>query len=69
MRTEEGTVVRVHVSFDALLALESVRYENKNPQLEGEHRLRIEKIASDKYDGGVTEQDGSVRITRDDVDC
>ena len=69
MRTEDETVVRVYVAHDALLAFESVRYENKRPQLEGEHRLRIEKIASDKYGGGVTAQDGSVRITRDDVDC
>jgi hypothetical protein len=67
MRTEDMTGVRIVVLDEALSAFE-VQYENKIPQLEGEHRSRIENIASAKYDGGFTEQDGSVHVTLADID-
>ena len=69
MRTEDGTVVRVDVSDDALLAFDPPPpCIDGIPQIEGEYRSRVEKIASAKYDGSPTEQDGSVLITLDDVD-
>jgi hypothetical protein len=69
MRTEDGVVVRVDVSDDALLAFEpSPLCIDGIPQIEGEHRSRVEKMASAKYDGGSIEQDGSILITLDDVD-
>jgi hypothetical protein len=68
MRTEDGRDFRVVVPDDALLAIDSPCV-NHIPQLEGESRLRIEKIASAKHDGGHIEQDGwSVLITQDDID-
>jgi hypothetical protein len=68
MQTEDMTGVRIFVLDEALSAFE-VRYdENKIPQLENEHRSKIEKIASAKYDGGFTEQDGSVHVTLADID-
>ncbi len=68
MRTEDGTVVQVSVSNDVLLAFEPPPpCVSGIPQLEGEYRARIEKIASAKYNSGSVEQDGSVRITRDDI--
>jgi hypothetical protein len=68
MRTEDGTVVRVVVSDDALLAFEPPCVSGI-PQLEGKYRSRIEQIASVKYDGGLTKRDGSVLVTQDHVDC
>jgi hypothetical protein len=69
MWTEARTVVRVDVSDDALLAFEpSPPCVNRIPQIEGECRSRVEKIASTKYDGGGIEQDGSVHVTLVDVD-
>ena len=67
MRTEDGRDFRVIVTDDALLAIGSPCVSGI-PQLDGEHRSRIEKIASAKYDGGFTEQDGSVLITQADID-
>jgi hypothetical protein len=67
MRTEDMRAVRVVVSDDALLAAGSPCVSGI-PQLDGEYRSRIEKIASTKYDGGLIEQDGSVLITQADID-
>jgi len=69
MRTEDGTVVRVYVAHDVLLAFEPPPpCVSGIPQFEGEYRSRIERIASVKYDSGLIERDGSVLITQDDVD-
>ena len=38
------------------------------PQLEGEYRSKIEKIASAKYDDGSIEKDGSVLVTLADIE-
>ena len=67
MRTEDGSDFRVIVADDALLAIDS-SCAGGIPQLEGEHRSKIEMIASAKHDGGFIEQDGSVLITQADID-
>jgi hypothetical protein len=68
MRTEDTRDVRVVVADEALLGFDPPPlYVDKIPQLEGEHRSRIEKIASVKHVGGLVEQDGSVLITQDDI--
>jgi hypothetical protein len=66
MRTEDGRHFRVIVADDALLAIGSSCL-NGIPQLGGECRSRIEKIASAKHAGGLIEQDGSILITQADV--
>jgi hypothetical protein len=55
------------VADDALLAIDSPCVGGI-PQLEGEHRSKIEMIASAKHDGGFIEQDGSVLVTQADID-
>jgi hypothetical protein len=67
MRTEDIRDVRVVVTDDALLAIGSPCVSGI-PQLEGEYRSRIEKIASAKHDFGFKERDGSVLITQADID-
>ncbi len=67
MRTEDARDVRVVVADDALLAIGSPCVSGI-PQLEGEYRSIIEKIASTKHDGGLLEQNGSVLITQADID-
>jgi hypothetical protein len=66
MRTEDARDVRVLVADCALFANESPCVSHI-PQLAGEYRSRIEKIASAKYDGGLIEQDWSVLITQADI--
>jgi hypothetical protein len=66
MRTEDGKPVRVLVTDDALLAV-GAPCVSGIPQLGGECRSRIEKIASAKHAGGLIEQDGSILITQADV--
>jgi hypothetical protein len=64
MRTADMKDVRVEVADDALLALDSPRYVDGIPQLEGENRSRIESIASANH-----EQDGlPALITQEDID-
>jgi hypothetical protein len=64
MRTEDGREFRALVADDALFALDVPRVDGV-PQLEGEYRSKIEKIASANHDAG---QDGSVPITQTDID-
>jgi hypothetical protein len=67
MRTADGRNFRVVVTDDALLAIGSPCVGGI-PQLKGQYRSKIEKIASAKHDGGLIEQDGSVLITQADID-
>jgi hypothetical protein len=67
MRTEDTKDVRVVVADEALLAIGSPCVDGI-PQLEGDYRSKIEKIAPAKHHGGFIEQDGSVLITQADID-
>ena len=67
MQTEDARDVHIVVTDDALLAIGSPCVSGI-PQLEGEYRSTIEKIASAKYDSGFIEQDGSVLVTQADID-
>jgi hypothetical protein len=66
MRSEDGSDFRFVVTDDALLGMGSPCLSGI-PQLSGEYRLKIEKIASAKHASGDIEQDGSVIITQADV--
>jgi hypothetical protein len=64
MRTEDGRAFRAIVADDALAALD-VPFVDGVPQLEGECRSKIKKIALDNHDAG---QDDSVPITQTDIE-
>jgi hypothetical protein len=66
MRTDDARDFRVIVTDDALLAM-GAPCVSGIPQLGGECRSKIEKIASAKHAGGLIEQDGSILITQADV--
>jgi hypothetical protein len=66
MRTDDERDFRVIVTDEALLAIDAACV-SRIPQLTGEYRSRMEKIASAKHASGLRERDGSVIITQDDV--
>jgi|ERR1700735_1799612 hypothetical protein len=65
MQTENGADIPVYVAGDALLAFDPTPpCVDGNYRIEGEYLSKIEKAASDKYDGGSKH----VHIARDDID-
>jgi hypothetical protein len=65
MQAENGAEIPVYVAGNALLAFDPTPpCVDGNYRIEGEYLSKIEKAASDKYDGGSKH----VHLARDDID-